>query len=263
MHELPSTQHSLIAPFFPPGSPGYAFVGALLEGNHQGRVYVDNTAAPSTCLAALACDYTFVAGRADDDVTNRAIRSLVAGALSPDDGYVLLFPTSDAWAITLADLFADAPELIRAGRLSYDLDQEAYLGRYAGWQARLPADCTIRRYDQDLSRGQGLAAFWGSLEAFLDRGFGFAVLRGDEVLSRCHTVFVGRGLAEISIETPDIHRRQGLATLATCAFIEHCLQIGLTPAWSCWDNNEPSQRLAEHLGFSHRRESLAYVIRPA
>ena len=94
------------------------------------------------------------------------------------------------------------------------------------------------------------------------RGFGFAVLRDGEVISRCHTVLVGRGHAEISIETEAPHRRRGFATLAAEAFLEHCGEVGLTPAWSCWDYNTASQQLAEKLGFVHTRTDLAYVIRP-
>ncbi|MGC9396922.1 MAG: GNAT family N-acetyltransferase, partial [Anaerolineae bacterium] len=49
-------------------------------------------------------------------------------------------------------------------------------------------------------------------------------MKGNEIVSRCHTVTVGGGEAEINIETAEAYRRQGFATLAACAFIEQCLE---------------------------------------
>jgi RimJ/RimL family protein N-acetyltransferase len=263
MQELPESAYHTIKPHFESGVPGHAFIAAILEGNHCGRIYVDDVVTPSTFLVVPACQFCFVAGRADNPVTNRAIRSLAREQLPLDDGYLLLFPTSAAWEATVPELFADAPERIRAGRLTYDLDVARYHERHAHWRDRLPEDYRVQPYDRSLAEGQGLANLWGSTDRFLDRGFGFAVMHDDTVVSQCHTVFVGDGHAEISIETAASHRRHGFATLATCAFIDHCLATGHTPAWSCWDNNAASQNLAGHMGFVYQGETPAYVIRLA
>ena len=69
------------------GDPGgHTLIAALLEGNHTGRVFVDDVAtppaAPSTALVALTCEFSYVLGRADNAEVNAAIRSLLWGGLA-------------------------------------------------------------------------------------------------------------------------------------------------------------------------------------
>jgi RimJ/RimL family protein N-acetyltransferase len=139
---------------------------------------------------------------------------------------------------------------MRIARAAFDLSLEGFRQSHARWQSRIPEGLAVRRYDRALTESApGIVEFWGSIDAFLQHGLGFAVLQGEETVSRCHTVLAGDGRAEISIETQEAYRRQGLATLACCAFIESCLDGGLRPEWSCWHNNAASIALAEKLGF--------------
>jgi RimJ/RimL family protein N-acetyltransferase len=140
----------------------------------------------------------------------------------------------------------------------YSIDQERFTPR-ADWRAHVPTGCHVQRYDRALAESAGgIAECWGSIVRFLSHGLGYAVLKGDEVVSRCHTVLVGDRRMEISIETAEPYRRKGLAMLAACAFVEHCLQAGLHPDWSCWLPNEASGKLAEKIGF--KRETDVPVI---
>lgn len=261
MYELSPSQQHRIEPLLSRETPGYLFARALLERNHQGRVLADDVVEPATILVVLACGFNYLAGRADDLGTLQAMKSWITRHLASDDGYLLLFPTSLAWEEQLPVLFSDAAELIQAGRIEYSFDEVAYARRHLGWRKALPEGYVVRRYDRVLAEGQDLAEFWGSIDAFLRHGFGFAVTQGDEVVSRCHTVLVGAKMAEISISTAEPYRRRGFATRAACAFIDHCLAIGVTPAWSCWDNNTVSRYLAEHLGFVQENVTRAYVVR--
>lgn len=243
--------------------PGYAFVQALLNGKHEGRLYVDDPEDPGIFVAALACGFNYIAGRSDRTHRNQLTARFVAAELAPEDDYIILFPTSPSWETTLPTMFADATELIRAGRLEYEFDPERFRQQCGTWRAQLPRGFTVRPYDRHLAQEHNLETFWGSIDTFLAHGFGYAVMHQDQPVSRCHTVLIGNDHAEISVETLEAHRRQGLATFSACAFIERCLVSGLTPAWSCWDHNIPSQRLAEKLGFSHTATTVAYVINPS
>ncbi len=273
MHELSRPDFDVIRPLFcnETGNDagkrevGRTFVAALLEGNHQGRVFVDNKATPSTVLVALACEFLYVAGRADDPATNANLRRVITDELlpahEPGHEYAIIFPTSGAWEAALAVMFCDAPALHHAARHEFEFSLDRFQRAHAEWRDRIPEGFALRRYDRALAEGQGLAEFWGSLDAFLERGFGFGVIKGDEVVSRCHTVMIGAGEAEINIETAAAYRRQGFATLAACAFIEHCLTVDLEPAWSCWDYNVASHNLAERLGFVYRGDTRALVAK--
>ena len=53
---------------------------------------------------------------------------------------------------------------------------------------------------------------------------------------------------------------QGFATLASCACIEHCLEMGLRPEWGCY-YNPASGALARSLGFSERPGTEVNYVR--
>lgn len=261
MIELPASDFAAIRPLWQSTAAGHGLIAALVEDNHLGRVFVDDASAPSTALVAMACEFTYVLGRADHSEANATIRALLWGGLAPQAEYVVVFPTSEAWQGTLEALFAGVPELHHGARDEYTFDRERHTAVHAAWRSRILDGFEVRAYDAALAQGQGFEDFWGSIDAFLERGFGYAVIRDGEPVSRCHTVMVGAGEAEISIETAEPFRRQGLARLAACAFIEHCLAVGLRPAWSNWAYNAPSRQLAEHLGFVHRGVTPALIAR--
>ncbi len=261
LHELAPTDVTRIRPLFPEGTPGHSFVAALLEGNHLGRVFVDAPQAPTTACVALACEFVYVAGETGDADLQAALHSLIAEELTRDSNYAFLFPASDAWQAVLTVRFADAPELHHGARDDYEFDPARFAIHHDGWRDTVPEGVEIRPYDRVLAENQGFAELWGSVGAFLTRGIGYAVIRDGEVVSRCHSVMMGAGEAEISIETAEPHRRQGLAIRAACAYIERCLEVGLRPAWSNWAYNAPSRALAQRLGFVHRGTTPALIVR--
>jgi len=250
IYELEITAYEKARPLFQEMGHSQLFADAIFEGNHIGRVFVDDPECPTTALIAPMCEFFFIAGRTDNTAFNQAMRALILSELVSPEGDLLLFPTSEAWQSALDDLFADYARL-HVARKAFTFVPTMFAERHAGWHERLPSGYTIRQYDCALADNTELADFWGSLDNFLAHGFGFAVVKGDEVISRCHSVMVGGGKAEISIETAEAYRRQGFATLAACAFVEGCTERGLHAAWSCWDNNVPSQILAQKLGFNH------------
>ena len=261
MIELAPHDFGSIRPLWESTPVGHGLIAALLEGNHTGRVFANKPNAPSTALVALTCEFNYVLGRADNAEANDAIRALLWGGLAPEAEYVVAFPTSSAWQRVLEAMFADAPALYHVARDEYDFDLTRFTAAHREWRSRVLTGFEVRPYNHALAEGQGFEDFWGSVEAFLTRGVGYAVVKDGEAVSRCHTVMVGAGEAEISIETAEPYRRQGLATLAACAFIERCAEVGLHPAWSNWDYNEPSRKIAEHLGFVHRGVTPALIAK--
>lgn len=242
----------------------HTFLFSVLEGQHVGRIFVDDPTSPTAALVHLACEYTFLLGDASNEAfaaaTQRLLLNELASSPAPYGQLLFLIPTTDAWHADILRRYCDF-RIDDIRRKAFTFDPEAYRARHNDWRTRLPADVTLCRYDGGLAESAGgLAEFWGSIDRFLADGFGFALMRDGEPVSRCHTVLVGAGEAEISVETADAYRRRGLATLTACAFIDHALQRGLTPSWSCWAHNEPSVALARHLGFRSTADVPVAVI---
>lgn len=81
---------------------------------------------------------------------------------------------------------------------------------------------------------------------------------GREV-SHCNAIMVGRGKAEIDIETDEAFRGKGYATLAATLLIDKLLENNLTPTWSTWPFRVESQHIAQKLGFVSQPDAKAWI----
>jgi RimJ/RimL family protein N-acetyltransferase len=87
-----------------------------------------------------------------------------------------------------------------------------------------------------------------SPEDFIDRGFGFCVLSGEEIVSVATTFLVCNRGIEIQINTREAHQRKGLATIVAAQLLVYSLELGLDPNWDA--ANERSSDLARKLGYT-------------
>jgi RimJ/RimL family protein N-acetyltransferase len=100
-----------------------------------------------------------------------------------------------------------------------------------------------------------IESFWPSSTDFIEKGFGFCVINHQAITSWCLSVFARNKRFELGVATAEEYRRQGYASLAAAACLEHCLLKDLVPEWHCWEDNLPSVKLDEKIGF---KQSLSY-----
>ncbi len=259
MIEIRTDQFNSVRPLFSTLSHNRSIVFSVLEGNSPGCVFVDDPVHPRAVFLNSITEFNFLAGDPCNKAFNLQVKSRLDTDLRPSSQYLLLFPANEPWREAIEAVWGS---LLGewASRLEYDYPPPPQQAP-DHWQEAIPAGFTVQRYDSSLAASApGLADFWFNVESFLAKGFGFAALHGDQPVSRCHTVVVGDNLAEISIDTEEAYRRKGLAQLVCRAFIEHSLEAGTRPHWSCWGNNTPSRELAKKLGFVVKEEAPVRVV---
>ena len=87
-----------------------------------------------------------------------------------------------------------------------------------------------------------------SPEDFIERGFGFCLLHGEQIASVATTFAVCSKGIEIQINTRKEHARKGLATAVAAHLAVHSLEQGLDPNWDA--ANDSSAGLAKKLGYT-------------
>jgi hypothetical protein len=92
---------------------------------------------------------------------------------------------------------------------------------------------------------------------FVERGFGFCILRGDQIVSSAGTFAHCQAGIEIQIDTDARFRQQGLATAVAAHLILESLKRGLDPSWDAADKR--SAHLARKLGYSPQGDYPLYV----
>ena len=267
---LPSDACDRVRPLFAETPANRAVLFAPLDGYNPGHVFVDDLEHPrSACVVLGYPAYTgdiFLGGDSTDAAFNAAVGDLLADEVIPSmladqgEGNLMFFSTTEAWQNTL-DSVLSAYKVQRLVRTIFSLDRERFQTDHADWRERVPDGYRVLRADRELARQiPGAAELWGSLDSFMARGFGFCVLHGEAMVSRCQPVFIGDGRAELGVGTNADYRRRGLATLAGCACIEHCLDLGLKPEWGCF-YNEASGALARRLGFVQQPDLKVHYVR--
>jgi hypothetical protein len=100
---------------------------------------------------------------------------------------------------------------------------------------------------------------YGTPRRLLDEGLVACGITSGEIVSIAHTAGHTTKYADIGVITTEEWRNQGLASAAASIVAEGLQELGITPVWSKGDDNLPSVRIAEKLGFN-KVSQRQYVI---
>jgi RimJ/RimL family protein N-acetyltransferase len=266
MCELEPTDFESVRPLFEPLRFHLASA-AVLDGNSPGRVFVDDAARPRSAFM-LSPEGCYLAGDPDDRTFNRALNQGIVERreLGDEVRVICLVLHPESWRRRLPTIL-DPREPMEERRRHYVCRDLAF-----DWEASLPEGYAVRRIDRSLLGDPDLtvpehvtgwmANNWGSVERFLEDGFGFATVRGSEVTSWSLADCVSGEGCEIGIRTAPDHRRRGLGGAAAAAAVDDALAHGFAMVgWHCPEENVGSIRTAEKVGFRLEREYAAYYVR--
>lgn len=229
--------------FRPTAAPGSLRFFALLAGTITGHIWTDDPAAPrwgilqERTFGTLYLQGDFPEGLLAEFITERqTYGEVLYGFWEVDDPY-------------LAQMQPPAYRgfVLESAARSAAVEMTALM-------AQMPPDGTIRPVDAALfPRLQDYAFYsemFGSAERALAQGFGYCLMRGEDILCEAFAGASARGLIELGVNTWQGHYRQGYASL-TCAHVIHeAERRGLRTYWNCAMQNAASAALALRLGYA-------------
>lgn len=242
--------HPHLPALFDPTTPNNPILFATLLGHTPGRAWVDNADNPSQSIIRVNGSMVFLSHHANQDFLEEGFETIkqfshVVFVVGQGESLVQI-PTADR-------------TLQRLEFTAHEADSPALADLTA---AGLPAGFEIRPIDRELSQKidsrEDIESYCGSLENFLEHGFGLCLMQNGEIVSEAYAPFVTANNAELATFTKETHRGQGYAATACAYFIQACRARGLRPYWSCDADNVASIKLARKLGFKNER---AYEIR--
>ncbi|MEO8469175.1 MAG: GNAT family N-acetyltransferase [Chloroflexota bacterium] len=247
-------RHPALPDLFDPALPNAPLLFGILAGDLPGRAIADDAEHPTMAAVQAPNAIAFTSRttrQADFDATLSGLRrDATVGLVWPGDSAGSVEPEAPARSIA---------------RLGFDAIDPAD-ERFARLRADLPADLTVRPMDPELlARCEWLELVvdaHGSIEAFLARGSGLCLMRGDEIVAEAYAPFIGRGVAEVGVVTPEPHRGHGYASVAIAFLAKVLAGRGLAMYWSCDADNDASIRVAAKLGFGPPRPFGILLYRP-
>ncbi len=239
---------------------------AVLDGNSPGLILVDDAARPRSAYM-LSPEGSYLAGDPDNATFNRGFNEAVVArrALGKDVRVLFFVVHPEGWRDRLPTIVAPYSPVVHR-RYHY-----VCRSLRSDWRSHLPEGYAVRPIDRSLVDSPDIpvpdhvtgwmVGNWGSIDRFLEDGFGFAALAGDEVVSWSLADCVSDECCEIGIHTAPPHRRRGLAAVTAAAALEHAFSAGYTSVgWHCPHDNLGSIGTAEKIGFQREREYSAYYV---
>jgi GNAT superfamily N-acetyltransferase len=265
---LPRTEYARLTPLVEPLGTQHLIVRALLAGSSPGTIYVDRIEHPRSAFIASA-EGRFLLGTPTNSEFNLALRAhvetLFAGEREAWEAELVLTCYPDSWGEVLRTTIIPYRPPFISPRRYYRFDTPR-----VDYQSRLPGGMVFHAVDEALLSDSTYGnlneiLFWvnkdyGSVSAFLVRGFGVCLLHEHNIVSWSLTDCIWEDYCEIGIETDPDYRRRGLATMVTAAMVAECQRRGLNQiGWHCWESNLGSIGVAEGVGFRHQATYNAYV----
>jgi GNAT superfamily N-acetyltransferase len=256
MIEISSSEFNKVIPIFQNINHSVAIVYAVLEGNSPGRVFVDDLATPSSAFLFSEGTFFYVNGNENDVAFCQSVSALIFNEILPNaiEKEMVLFAFTTAWRERLDTLLSEKG-VIRIHRKVFNFNPEKF-SDYLKKQECIPDGLIIQPIDH------ALAEKHPGYRSIIEQGskrFGFCLMKGDEIVSECSSIYVGGGEAEIDIHTDEKYQGKGYAQLAASVFIKACQRQGLRPNWACWPERQASWALAKKLGFEERPDIPAHL----
>lgn len=246
MHNYPGDQLHQLRPFFKGEFPNKTILLSCIAGHSAGEGFVDSTA-PVACMIVHGFhNLTFIGGAPEQDWLNQACDLLRDSSdvqlLWPPGAEGDLEPPPGPTHVTERYEFSDLP-------LPEDSSADG---------VSLPTDLALRRMDRELLKGclwaDEMKLAYGSVEKFLQHGFGYCLMRGEEICCEAYASFLAQGCYELGVITPEQHRGQGYASLTCAHLIRVCAEQGYATRWSCNQGNLASTATARRLGYRTQQE---------
>ncbi len=262
MHKLDQAQYGVAQALFAGLAEIHFSVGAVLAGTARGEIWVDDLAHPRVGLAATSEGH-YLAG----DPLHRPSYAGLKQVL-PHRAYLIFEP--DGWEAVLDQVW-DNPFARKHLRQNYRFtphDPARGSSQDRDWLARLPPGYQLAAVDRDLLGRTELEQHaevverveeWLSVDFFIERGFGWVILHGNTIASRCIADCVDGVRCEMGVGTDPRHRRRGLGTLVVSAALDDCLRKGYRQVgWHCLTSNAGSIGVALKNGFEKVKDYYAY-----
>jgi len=264
-HELKDNKEKIL-PLFP-SSDHHLTIEAVIEGNCEGKILVDNTENPQTAAVWTAPGeeaLIYLGGLSDDTSFNAQLQKYFVEVIKPEsikrglDAYQF-YPT-DNWEDVLSAVFKE--DMLKDRDSYYILNPTKFRKLQSNWKENIPDGFLLKRLEsQDVfDKGRNVPVFgemhsWKSFAKFSKYGIGYYLVeeKTGRIVSGCITKVVAlqKGRCEAAIGTDQNYRKRGFATLVACAVVDEALKKGLDVIWECFHGNTASIATNQKLGFEY------------
>lgn len=249
------------------------FARAVIEGQVNGTVYVDELISPKTFYISHPYGMSLLFGKSNNKEFNKSFKDYALNTFKVRNAFEWLQVFPSTWERTINKLFqghiiessCNKPgENSNLIEINTRVNFKFKLVKCIQGKMNLPKDLKLVRTDleafQKMKGSVVPKLFWKTAEDFLSNGIGFSSFIDSELACTAYSAFIFEGKLEIGIETVKAFRGRGLAFHTCSKLIDYCITKGLEPVWACRLDNTESYKLAKKLGFEPSIEIPYYRL---
>jgi hypothetical protein len=264
IYELDSRDFSKVTPLFQ-GHKQYIPVFAIIDGNFPGRIFVDNKDSPETALAWAITRWAYIEGNPLNSSFNHSFAKLIRDVIIQDSQKInmswleIYTPHSSDWTKMMeTSLYEYKPE--KHYEMVFTFDEQKYLSLRK--PSFIPDGLEVEKMEFPIIPESIQDSPLIKEDFKTKTSFGFRLKKDNQVISICRSNgFISGNEFMIDIETFEKKERcKGYATRVGKALIDYCIEKGYIPLWETTQDNIPSQKVAEKLGFVENESYPVYAI---
>ncbi|MGQ3480109.1 GNAT family N-acetyltransferase [Paenibacillus sp. TY11] len=231
------------------------FAYSVLDNYITGEIVVDES---SALIGTSSGIYVVVGDVKNDNFLDLLMNKFKSRKVT--NQRFTLFSLSENWDNKIKELIG--AELKQLQRYSFKFNESNFLKLS---KTNLPDKFQLNKTNEEaLHENRSfnityIIKYWGTVENFIQKGFGFSVTQNNVHAGECVSIFTSLGFAEIDIITNDHFRGRGVAQCTSEAFILECLNRTLTPKWDCDIHNRASINLARKMSFGNPERYSVFV----
>jgi hypothetical protein len=213
---------------------------AVLDGNMPGRLWTDDLAQSVWgVLQETVYGTIYLGGVVPDAIQGQLIADLrregevLIGLWPNDERIPFLLSLQPEYDGTVYDCF------------DRDAGQELNMS--------LPDGCEMRPVNAELYKR--LADYDPrTAESALQKGIGFCLMRGDEILCEAFATLLTANVMEMGVTTHKPYEGNGYGTLTCAHLVRACEAKGCETYWNCNQQNVASLKIARKLGYQTEKK---------
>jgi RimJ/RimL family protein N-acetyltransferase len=240
----------------------------VINGDNEGKMWIDDPKNPKTGVLVDNEYSIYLVGDSSNSDLNKEISNLIHNKILLEARKIaeqlgnewVIFYDHDNWK-KIFEQDMKIVDYLPLKRKYYLLEQYFPIK----WREKIPTGYSMNFIDFEFLNRKNLKNFnkvtdyikhsWKSKEDFLNRGFGFCLVKDNTILtSWCIADWVTNGKTEIGVETDENFRRKGHAMLVSSAAVDYCWKNNIKVGWHCSSHNIASQKVAEAVGFNLAKE---------
>jgi hypothetical protein len=256
MIELPIDKFNLVSHLLDDTLAGFTYAKAVLNKNHSGRVFVNDTEKPTASFIWAPYQYSFLIGNlCDSDFVNSIINWL--NQQNQSNGYYCLVLQTNNKATFLTHLNDDVDELPIITKIP-SKETERVCQKICDENANIkvvPLSNLTSIQEKAAKELIGIGKLcWDTYDVLITRGRGLALLVEEDVVGICVSAWVSRTEEEVWITIADNYKGNNMATILAAKFVLDSIKDGAIPIWQTTSDNLASIRVSEKL-FMHQTNS--------